>query len=65
MKQGDLVWIDYPTGRSVGVIIRRVTEAEDSEVLVEYYDWWVLIEGVTAAYPEGAMTLVREDDASR
>lgn len=63
---GDLVKVDYPLkGWAVGVIVRRVGTPNDSEALMKFYDWWVLIEGEMVAYPNRALTPLGDDDEAR
>ena len=66
MNLGDLVTVDYPLkGWVVGVIVRRVSVPDDSETLMRFYDWWVLVEGEMVAYPARALTLLRGDYETR
>lgn len=66
MNLGDLVTVDYPLkGWVVGVIVRRVSVPDDSETLMRFYDWWVLVEGEMVAYPARALSLLRRDDETR
>lgn len=66
MKPGDLVTVDYPLkGWVVGVIVRRVAVPDDSETLMRFYDWWVLVEGELVAYPARALALLRSEYETR
>jgi hypothetical protein len=63
---GDLVKVDYPLkGWAVGVIVRRVGAPADREDLMKFYDWWILVEGEMAAYPNRALTPLGDDDEAR